>query len=96
MLKSPSGVALHIESGRHNVSRRRHSSGDEHCSNHLRQTNYRLEYPPAVRTYIAFEASFNGSGYECYLCHKLFRTLSGLNSYLNSPHMMARNLGVRV
>ena len=42
-------------------------------------------HPPTINTFIATEASFNGSAYECYICRKSFRTLSGLNGHLNSP-----------
>lgn len=34
--------------------------------------------------YIANENSWNGDGYECYLCHRTFRLLKGLNQHLNS------------
>ena len=88
MFKSPSGVALHIESGCHNVSRH-HVTAAVQAMNIVPNISIKRitgpAYPPAVRTYIASEASFNGSAYECYLCCKLFRTLSGLNSHLNSP-----------
>ncbi|KAI0341150.1 hypothetical protein BDW22DRAFT_331452 [Trametopsis cervina] len=33
----------------------------------------------------ATEGTWNGDAYECYLCHKTFRTLSSLNSHLGSP-----------
>ncbi|OAL48484.1 hypothetical protein IQ07DRAFT_543416 [Pyrenochaeta sp. DS3sAY3a] len=34
---------------------------------------------------IATGAAFNGSSYECYLCHREFNSLRGLNQHLNSP-----------
>lgn len=36
-------------------------------------------------TYYASSAAWNGSSYECYLCHSVFRTLPGLNQHLASP-----------
>ncbi|KAF7296241.1 C2H2-type domain-containing protein [Mycena chlorophos] len=33
----------------------------------------------------ANEHSWNGYGYECYLCHREFTTLAGLNQHLASP-----------
>jgi len=35
--------------------------------------------------YIATQRSWNGSGYECYFCHKEFRYLAQLNQHLASP-----------
>ncbi|KAI9369212.1 hypothetical protein BJX61DRAFT_520562 [Aspergillus egyptiacus] len=35
--------------------------------------------------YSANANSWNGYGYECYLCHREFMKLSGLNQHLNSP-----------
>ncbi|KAI0132015.1 hypothetical protein BJ170DRAFT_227397 [Xylariales sp. AK1849] len=36
-------------------------------------------------TYEADGRSWNGGGYECYLCHQAFSRLSGLNQHLGSP-----------
>jgi len=36
-------------------------------------------------TYQASSAAWNGHAYECYLCHRDFGTLSGLNKHLASP-----------
>ncbi|KAF7311716.1 Zinc finger protein [Mycena indigotica] len=35
--------------------------------------------------YVATGRSWNGTAYECYLCHGKFRTLPGLNQHLASP-----------
>ncbi|KAJ1337210.1 GDNF-inducible zinc finger protein 1 [Microdochium nivale] len=35
--------------------------------------------------YEATSQSWNGYGYECYLCHRSFNSLHGLNQHLNSP-----------
>ncbi|KAB8235671.1 hypothetical protein ETB97_010219 [Aspergillus alliaceus] len=34
--------------------------------------------------YSATEYAFNGNGWECYLCHREFRTATSLNQHLNS------------
>ncbi|KAJ6517249.1 hypothetical protein C8R47DRAFT_250607 [Mycena vitilis] len=36
-------------------------------------------------TYTATSRSWNGSAYECYLCHVGYRTLAALNQHLASP-----------
>jgi len=41
-------------------------------------------------TYIASAAAWNGSAYECYLCHSGFRTLVSLNRHLASPRHQAK------
>lgn len=35
--------------------------------------------------YSATSQSWNGSAYECYLCHRAFSKLGGLDQHLNSP-----------
>jgi hypothetical protein len=35
--------------------------------------------------YIATSASWNGSAYECFLCHSTYRSLKSLNQHLESP-----------
>ena len=42
-------------------------------------------------TYIATEASWNGSSYECYFCHSSFRSLISLNQHLASPYHQTKN-----
>ena len=86
--KSPSGIALHIESGFHKITR-------HHVTTAVRSLNIvpnitikRITGPihlPILYTYIATEASFNGSAYQCFMCYKPFQTLAGLNGHLNSP-----------
>ena len=41
--------------------------------------------PPTVTKTWATERSWNGSAYECFLCHATFRSLMALNTHLNSP-----------
>lgn len=36
-------------------------------------------------SYSATKLAFNGSYWECYLCHKDFNTANALNSHLHSP-----------
>ncbi|KAL2823197.1 hypothetical protein BDW59DRAFT_149071 [Aspergillus cavernicola] len=35
--------------------------------------------------YSASNSAWNGNGFECYLCHREFTKVSGLNQHLNSP-----------
>ncbi|OSX58593.1 hypothetical protein POSPLADRAFT_1060479 [Postia placenta MAD-698-R-SB12] len=39
--------------------------------------------PPVIA--IATASSFNGSQYECFLCHRSFKTLGRLNEHMQSP-----------
>ena len=89
MFKSPSGIALHIESGCHKFTRH-HVTAAVHAMQiapniSIKQITGHARPPTTLHTYIATEASFNGSAYDCFLCHKEFRTLTGLNGHLNSP-----------
>ncbi|KAF8805264.1 hypothetical protein BYT27DRAFT_7192983 [Phlegmacium glaucopus] len=86
--RSPSGIALHIESGYHKITRH-HVTAAVHAMQVVPNISVKritgpVTPPKALTTYIASEASFNGSAYECYLCNKTFRTLQGLNAHLNS------------
>ncbi|KIJ50646.1 hypothetical protein M422DRAFT_224621 [Sphaerobolus stellatus SS14] len=45
---------------------------------------------PAVTETWASERSWNGYGYECFLCHNVFGTLVALNSHLKSPRHQDR------
>ena len=40
--------------------------------------------PEVVRTW-ATDRAWNGRGYECYVCHKTFPSLTSLNAHLGSP-----------
>ena len=44
-----------------------------------------LTYPDSTTQDIATNAAWNGDGYECYLCHREYRTLQALNQHLHSP-----------
>ncbi|KAF8816074.1 hypothetical protein BYT27DRAFT_7248598 [Phlegmacium glaucopus] len=88
MFKSPSGIALHIESGCHKLTRHDVTAA-VHKANIIPNISIKRitgpPQPPTLHHFIATEDSFNGSKYDCYLCSKKFKTLSGLNSHLNSP-----------
>ncbi|KIY51298.1 hypothetical protein FISHEDRAFT_70937 [Fistulina hepatica ATCC 64428] len=86
--KTPSAIALHIEAGtchnhtRHDVTKAVQRMVPTTSANRL------IEGPAVAASqtaYIATERACNGSEYECYLCHKTFRTLSALNAHLVSP-----------
>lgn len=85
----PSAVAMHIESGCHKVTRHQVTAAVHKLK--IVPTisiNHRLEgpiLPTVIITYSATELAFNGTAYECYLCHDTFRTLKGLNAHLKSP-----------
>lgn len=88
--KVPSSIALHIESGacgnisRHQVTSAVHSlklSPTISISGRIQNTSR----PLTITHYSASERAFNGTAYECYLCHSTFRSLSSLNAHLGSP-----------
>jgi len=89
MFKSPSGIALHIESGCHKITRHHVTAAVRKMeiipNISIKRITGPVQPPTTLRTFIATEASFNGSSYPCYLCTKKFKTLPGLNSHLNSP-----------
>lgn len=84
-----SGISHHLERGAcpkaHGVNRetilefcRRADTGGVFTNKQIKgREEHRSEY-------IANENSWNGVGYECYLCHRNFRLLAGLNQHLNS------------
>lgn len=86
--KTPSSIALHIESGTcHNISRAQVTAA-VHALKIVPtiSVSRRIEGGTIrVVSYYATERAFNGTAYECYLCHRTFRTLGALNSHINSP-----------
>ncbi|KAF2111719.1 hypothetical protein BDV96DRAFT_176031 [Lophiotrema nucula] len=52
--------------------------------NHLITTKL-LTYPISSDSIEATEHCWNGDFYECYLCHREFRSLGALNQHVNSP-----------
>jgi len=89
MFKSPSGIAQHLESGCHKVGRHQVTAAVHTMkivpNISIKRITGPVQPPTTLRTFIATEASFNGSSYVCYLCSKKSKTLSGLNLHLNSP-----------
>ncbi|KAJ3567536.1 hypothetical protein NP233_g6304 [Leucocoprinus birnbaumii] len=89
MFKTPSSIAMHIESGCHRINRHQVTAAI-HKLNIVPQISisHRIEGPqgPPTRliTYSANERAFNGHAYECYLCHRTFKSLDRLNQHLNS------------
>ena len=94
--KIPSVIALHIESGAcHNINRRQVTAAIHSLTitptisnSHRLHAATTTASPIKSRTiaqYSATEQAFNGSAYECYFCHRTFRTLISLNAHLNSP-----------
>lgn len=35
--------------------------------------------------YVVTQRAYNGSSWECYICHRIFGKMQGLNAHLNSP-----------
>ncbi|KAA1467238.1 hypothetical protein DENSPDRAFT_769372 [Dentipellis sp. KUC8613] len=88
--KTPSSIAHHVESGAcHNISRHQVTAAVHRLSiTPAISLSHRIAGYSAPRTithYSATELAFNGNAYECYLCHRTFRTLAGLNAHLDSP-----------
>ena len=88
MFKSPSGIAMHIESGCHRFTRHHVTAAVQRMDIVPNISIKRIEDvrpPTTLRTYIATEASFTGTAYKCFLCSKKCKTLAALNAHLNSP-----------
>ncbi|KAF9471473.1 hypothetical protein BDN70DRAFT_819952 [Pholiota conissans] len=88
MFKSPSGIAHHIESGCHKVTRHQVTAA-VHTMQIIPNISVKritgpVQPPDSTTTYIATEASFDGTKYGCFLCTRRFDTLRGLNAHLNS------------
>ncbi len=81
---------MHIESGCHGITRHQLTYAVHHKLKvaPLISVGRRIEgasQPRRLIQYSANERSFNGSAYECYLCHDTFKTLDRLNQHFNSP-----------
>jgi len=89
LFKAPSAIAMHVESGCHKITRHQVTDAIHKLKIvPLISVNRRIEEagrPRRLITYSANHRSFNGSAYECYLCHNTFKTLDRLNQHLNSP-----------
>jgi len=87
---SPSAVAHHIESGCHGITRHQVT----HAVKSLdivpsicitkRIEGASLTPPTTIRYYVASPSSFNGRAYSCFLCQRMFSSLSSLSDHLNS------------
>ncbi len=89
---SNSALVLHLEAGACSSGVNRNA-----VNRYVRQldTNHVITDPSRLITggssgneeieYYATDASWNGSGFECYLCHNVYSTLKGLNQHLASP-----------
>ncbi|KAL9712286.1 hypothetical protein Ac2012v2_005363 [Leucoagaricus gongylophorus] len=89
MFKTPSSIAMHIESGCHRINRHQVTAA-AHKLGIIPQISIPrriegLSKQPQLVNWFANENSFNGYSYECYLCHSTFKTLDRLNQHLNSP-----------
>lgn len=88
-LVSRSALILHLES-----SGCKSGADRQTINRYVRQydTKNIITNPPRLLTvgtsdvtYVASARAWNGSAYECYLCHAGFRTLTALNQHLASP-----------
>jgi len=88
-LTSASGLSHHIEAGScpraRNLNHRTIFQAISQRDHSGLLTNKLLTYPDFDTQNIATSATWNGSGYECYLCNRECNTLQGLNQHLNSP-----------
>lgn len=87
---TPSGLSHHLESAScpkasslnretiHRMIRERDPKG----TITMRQIGW---HPELNSTYHATDLAFNGTYWECYMCHGEFRTKGSLNQHLNSP-----------
>lgn len=92
--KFPSSIALHIESGCHNIHRHQVTAA-VHSLKVVPNISlsHRLEGPsgaspsPSIAYYPspAIVNGHPGCANKCYLCKRTFRTLASLNTHLNSP-----------
>lgn len=86
---SASGLSHHLETGscpRANTVNHRSifQAISQRDPTHV-LTNKLLTYPDLDVRDIATSATWNGSGFECYLCHRAYDTIEALNQHLSSP-----------
>lgn len=88
-LTSASGLSQHLEAGScPRAGNLNHRTIFQVISQRDRGgliTSKLLTYPDSGTQDIATDATWNGFNYECYLCHREFRNLQGLNQHLSSP-----------
>ena len=83
-----SGVVVHLESGTctSGLNRQKINAEIQRLDRNNVITRPMLTMPGYDRVEtIATERSWNGYGYQCYLCRREFGQLNGLNSHLKSP-----------
>ncbi|TFK75430.1 hypothetical protein BDN72DRAFT_758127 [Pluteus cervinus] len=85
---SPSSVAHHLESGCHGFNRHQVTAAAHNLdvipAISISRGGDSLQTPLPLVAYIATQASFNGTSYECNLCRAEFETLRALNAHLSS------------
>ncbi|KAF9554128.1 hypothetical protein CPC08DRAFT_197492 [Agrocybe pediades] len=86
---SPSAVAHHLESGRHEHLTRHHITAAVKALDIVPQITVRqitgpVTPPAPIVVHEATSSTWNGSEFQCFLCPKGFASLGGLNSHLNS------------
>ncbi|KAF2477940.1 uncharacterized protein BDR25DRAFT_299678 [Lindgomyces ingoldianus] len=88
-LTSASGLSHHLETGScpraKNVNHLTIFQAISQRDPNRLFTNKLLTYPDFDTQNIATSATWNGSSFECYLCHREYNTLRALNQHLNSP-----------
>jgi uncharacterized C2H2 Zn-finger protein len=90
MFKTPSAVAMHVESGCHRITRHQVTAAVHKLKIIPQISIDRLigdtaKLPTRIIAYSANSSAYNGYGYECYFCHSTFKTLGRLNQHLSSP-----------
>lgn len=95
MFKSASGIAFHLESGCHQVSRHGVTAAVNamEISPNISAKPLLIKASPpqapdtvAVPSFVlALPSSFNGHTYQCHICYKTFKSLYSLTGHLNSP-----------
>ncbi|TFK29516.1 hypothetical protein FA15DRAFT_582328, partial [Coprinopsis marcescibilis] len=91
-LKSPSGVAHHLESNVHNHIHRNAVTAAAQTIDIIPAISLKNRIagdgigtaPATVTSYVATAAAWNGKHFECFLCHRGFKELQSLNQHLNS------------
>ncbi|EEH38894.2 hypothetical protein PAAG_01356 [Paracoccidioides lutzii Pb01] len=90
ILSSATGVAHHLERGACPHARRLNretifraiSERDPHGIIANKQIEWHRE---KTVEYLATDSAFNGDGWECYICHRVFVSMRALNQHVNSP-----------
>ena len=91
---SGADLVCHLESGacRSGVTRQKiNRAAAKHDTQHVVTIPSRMlaytqdDTQPSLVTTVATKRSWNGQAYECFLCHREFRSLNALNQHLASP-----------